>query len=102
MHATALVPTNAHPLSYFEPAYLRAHSHNTADHLMAGDKRVLANSPIVIDQRLVGMADAAILHRDFHFLFPQWTGIVAIAFQWSAGRHCGPAGEGRKFGTVAH
>ncbi|MNK96450.1 hypothetical protein D3C87_1167300 [compost metagenome] len=50
MHATALVPTDAHPLPHFETAHLRAHPDDAADDLVAGNKRVLADAPIVIDQ----------------------------------------------------
>ncbi len=102
MHATALEPANAHPLSHFEAAYLWAHANNTADHLVTGDKRVVADTPFVIDHRLVGMADAAILHGDFYLIASQWAGIIAIAFQWSACCRCGPAGECREFSAVTH
>ncbi|MNZ88335.1 hypothetical protein D3C78_1072240 [compost metagenome] len=102
MHATALVPTDAHPLPHFQTANLVAQAHDTADHLVARDERVVADAPIVVDQRLVGVADAAVFHGDFYLIVAQRTGVVAVAFQWRARCGGGPAGKGGEFAGVAH
>ncbi|MNG07306.1 hypothetical protein D3C84_906010 [compost metagenome] len=102
MHATALVPANADPLPDFQAAHLCASPYHATDHFVSGDERVSADPPIVVDQRLVGMADAAIFHGNLHFITAQRTRIVAEALQWRAGCRGGPAGEGFEFAAVAH
>lgn len=101
VHAAALVPADADALAEFEAAHLRAHAHDFANHLVARHERVAADAPIVIDQRLIGMAHTAVFHGDLNVLFAQGAGIVAVALQRGAGGGGGPAVESCRF-AVAH
>src|SRR5690606_5133641 len=102
VHAAALVPADADPLAEAQAAHLRAEADDGADHFMAGDEGVAGVAPFVVDHRLVGVADAAVLHRHFHFLGAQRARIVAVLFERGAWCGGGPAGEALDDGFAAH
>ena len=62
MHAAALVPADADALAELEAARLLADADDGADYLVARDEGIAGVAPLVVDHRLVGMADAAVLH----------------------------------------
>src|SRR5690606_27339349 len=97
-----LVPADADPLAELEAAYAVADANDAADHFMAGNERIARVAPFVVDHRLVGVADAAVLHRYFHFFGTERAGIVAVGLQRRAWRGGGPAGEGVEDGFAAH
>ncbi len=101
MHAAAFVPADTDTLAELQAAHLRAHAHDFADGFVAGDERVTADAPIVIDQRLVGVTDAAIFHRHFDLFFAEGAGIIAVRLERGAGGGRSPAIESCGF-AVAH
>ena len=100
VHAAALVPADAHALAEPEAAHLFAEADDSAHHLMAGDEGVAGVAPFVVDHRLVGMADAAVLHRHLDLFGSQRARVVAVRLQGLAGGCSGPAAEGGGF--MAH
>src|ERR1700757_390776 len=55
---------------------------NGTDDFMAGNKGVLGQTPLVVEHRKVGVADATVRNRNFNFLGSQFTRIEAERFQW--------------------
>jgi hypothetical protein len=56
-----------------------------ADDLMAGDERVTADSPVIVDQMDVGMADAAVGDANFDIVWAELSGRVTKREQLGSG-----------------
>src|SRR5690606_15683499 len=87
VHAAALVPADADTLTDLEAAHAVADPDDAADDLMAGDERVAGVAPLVVDHRLVGMADAAVFHRDLYLFGAKRAWVVAVLLEGRA--RCG-------------
>ena len=66
------LPAEADALSCFERADLRADGGDVADDLMAGDERILTDSPVVGNEMKVAMTNTAVGDADFDFLRAQF------------------------------
>lgn len=77
IHARAALPADAHALARLQmgPGARRP---DNPDDLMSGHERVLANSPIVINQVNVAMANAAVGDFDFHLVRAERGGIICV------------------------
>ena len=73
-------------LADLKVAHLAAHGRNRADNLVAGNKRILADAPIVGDQVQVAVADAAVGDGDLDLLRAELARIVTKGQKF---RSCG-------------
>lgn len=60
-HAITSVPTNADRITDFEIGYIFAPGNNCSDDLMPGNKRILKNTPLVINHAQVRVADPTVI-----------------------------------------
>src|SRR5271156_238316 len=71
---TVRLPTPPHALAHPWTAHIGAHPHHRSHNLMAWNKRVLAETPIVVDQVHVAGANAAVRDLDLDLMSPQRAG----------------------------
>jgi hypothetical protein len=63
-------------MARLERPHLGAHGGYRAYNLVAGNERILADSPVIGNQMEVAMTDSAMGNRDFHFVQTQLAGVV--------------------------
>jgi hypothetical protein len=68
MHAAPRIPADADALADLEALGVRTERGDPADHLVAKDRGVLRNAPLVVQNGDVGVTQAAVLDRDFDIL----------------------------------
>src|SRR5207244_7225418 len=81
MHATTRVPTDANALSDLESLGIRPHGRDSADDLVAENRRVLRNAPFIVQDGEVGMTQPAVLDSDFDVLGPKGSEINSFERQ---------------------
>jgi hypothetical protein len=80
-HAAAGKPPQPDAVSDFDFLDVIPRRHDAAGNFMAGDERVLRVAPIVVDDGKVGVADAAIVDRDFHLFVAEFPRRVFKRFE---------------------
>ncbi len=75
--AGVCLPADADALAYGWAVNVRSDGGDGADDLVAGDERVAADAPVVVDEVDVGVADAAVSDADFDVVGPELSGRVA-------------------------
>src|SRR6185437_8059756 len=75
--AGVCLPADADALAYRGAVDVGADRGDGADDLVAGDERVAADAPVVVDEMDVGVADAAMLDADLDVVRPELSGRVA-------------------------
>jgi len=88
--AGVCLPSDADPLAYGGAVDVRADGGYGADDLVAGNERVAADAPVVVDEVDVRVADAAVGDADLDFIGPELSGRVA------KGEQLGSGGVGRE------
>ena len=80
-HAAAGKPTQPDAVSDFDFLDVIPRRHDAAGNFMAGDERVMHVAPIVVDDGEVGVADAAIVDRDFYLFVAEFPRRVFKRFE---------------------
>src|SRR6185437_11578224 len=75
--AGVCLPADADPLAYRGAVDVGADGGDGANDLVAGDERVAADAPVVVDEVDVGVADTAVLDADLDVVRPELAGRVA-------------------------
>jgi hypothetical protein len=70
VHTAIGVPADSDPLADSQSLGVLAYGDDPTDCLMSRYDRVLGQTPLVVDDRKVGVAKAAVFDGDFHFLRP--------------------------------
>ena len=68
VHAAARVPTDADALADAESLGIRTHGRDPTDNLVAENRGVLRNAPVVVQDGKIGVTQAAMFDRDFNVL----------------------------------
>src|ERR1700739_224623 len=71
------LPTEADALSNVKGAHSRTYCSDGADNFVPGDKRILADAPVVRNQMKIAMTNTAVGNADFDFLHAQFTWVIA-------------------------
>jgi len=66
VHATARVPTDANALSDLESFGIRTHGCDPANDLVAENRRILRNAPLIVEDGEIGVTQAAVFNSDFN------------------------------------
>jgi len=83
--ATVGLPADADAVAELVLANFRANGGYGADNLVAGDKRIAADAPIIVDEVDIGVTDAAMGDFDLDLAGLEFTGIVLLLDQLCAG-----------------
>lgn len=89
VQAASAGPADADALSHLEPPRFGAERDDAADDFMAGRDGIRRNAPFIVDDRQIGMADAAVVDRNLDLLRLQRTGIEFKGLEfllWRFGR----------------
>ncbi len=78
------MPSQANAPADLDRTHFSSDGRDGSDHLVSGNKGVLADAPIVSDQMQIAVADSAMGDGNFDFVWPEFARVVA---------------EGEKFGT---
>ena len=84
------MPADADALAYAGAVHVGTDVGDGADDLVAGNERVAADAPVVVDEVDVGVADAAVSDADVDVVGPEFSGRVA------EGKQLGSGGVGRE------
>src|SRR5680860_218073 len=90
VHATRRTPTDAHVLANRDALGLRPDGDNAADDLVPRYGGIGGNTPLIVDDGKVRMADAAGLHLNLDLLGADGAEIVFVAFELLLRPFCGP------------
>ena len=71
VHATAGIPADADALSDLESFGIRTDGRDPADDLVAENRGVLRNAPLVVQDGEIGVAQTAVFDRNFNILGPE-------------------------------
>lgn len=66
VHTATGIPAHADPLADFDALGRRADRRHLADDLVAEHDRKLRIAPVIVENRIVGVAKAAVLDCDFY------------------------------------
>src|ERR1700749_1314038 len=89
MAAGISLPAHTYPVACQQPQHSASSGDHFAHNLMAGDERIVADAPVVVDHVDVTAADAAVRNSNFHFVRLDVPGIVLIGQEFGAGGMCG-------------
>jgi hypothetical protein len=90
MHAATRVPTHADALSDLGSFGIRTHGHDTTDDLVAENRWVLRNTPLIVEDREIRVTHTAVFHRDFNVLRSERSEINAFEHHPLFRRLCNP------------
>ena len=71
VHAAPRVPADADALSDLESLGIRTHGRDQTDDLVAENRGVLRNAPVIVQDGEIGVTYTAVFDRDFHVLHPE-------------------------------
>jgi len=71
VHAATRTPANAHALSDLESLGIRTHGRDPTDDLVTENRGVLRDAPFVVQDREIGVTQAAVFDGDFNILDPE-------------------------------
>ena len=80
------MPAQAYALTHFKLLDAIANGGNCSDHFVAGDKRILADSPIVRDEVDIAVANAAMGDGNLDLLRTQRSWIVVVREEFGSRR----------------
>jgi hypothetical protein len=80
------LPAHAHSLPRLAIPHVGAHRNHRPYNLVTRNERVLAEAPVVIDQRDIAMADTAVRDLDLDFIWLQLARIELVWKQMCTGR----------------
>ena len=80
------MPAEAHALANLMRLDFGADRRDRANDLMSGNKRELADAPVIGDEVNIAMANAAVGNSNLHFLRAQLTRVIAIWEQFCSSR----------------
>src|SRR6516162_5213978 len=75
VHAAGREPADADALSHPDSLGICADGRDPTDDLVAESRGVLRNTPIVVEDGQIRVTQAAVFHRDFNVLGPEWSEI---------------------------
>ena len=90
VHAATRVPADAHALSRLEPLGIWPRGRDPADDLVPENHRVPQNTPVIVQDGNVRVAQTAIFHRDFNVLGAQRSGVYRFEHHRLFGRFRDP------------
>jgi hypothetical protein len=76
--ATVRLPADSHALAHGKVAYLGACGRDGPYDLVPGDEGELADSPIIVDQMYIGVADPAMGDLYLNLIYFQIAGFISI------------------------
>src|SRR5258706_16012212 len=91
VHVALREPTDAHALADFERLGIRTYGRDPADDLVAENRGVLRNAPVIVQDGEIGVTQAAMLDGDFNVLVAEWTRIEGFEHHrlfWRTGNPC--------------
>ena len=83
--AAIRLPANPNPLAHLAVLHILAHRDNRPHNLMARDKRIFADPPVVVDQMNVGVAHPAMRNLYLNLVRFQLARLILVRHQLCAG-----------------
>src|SRR5258708_5499376 len=82
MHAAFRGPAHAHARAHLRPARVGPDRHHAPDRFMSRNDGIAREAPLVVDDREVRVAHAAVLDRDLHLFGSERTWIILMGHEW--------------------
>src|SRR5690348_8046425 len=90
VHAASSVPTYTDTLAYLHSLRVRACCHHCSNDFMPWHNGIPCNSPVIVENRKIGMAEAAVFNCNFHLLVTERARFVNERFKPLACTPCRP------------
>src|SRR4029077_12234188 len=71
VHAATRAPADADALSDHEPFGIRTYGRDPTDDLVAENRGVLRNAPVIVEDGEIGVTQPGVFNRDFNLLHPE-------------------------------
>ena len=84
MPAGVGLPANAHAVTGVQSQYGAPSYRDFADNLVAGDQRILADAPVIVDHVEIAAAYSAMGDGDFHLVRLEVPGVVLVGQKFGA------------------
>jgi hypothetical protein len=78
VHAAARVPAHPDSLSDLGSFGVRTYGRDPTDDLVAENRGILRNAPLIVQDREIGVTQTAMFDGDFNVLGPEWSEIDAF------------------------
>src|SRR6185436_10804609 len=86
VHAATGVPSDTDALPDLESLGIRTDGRDPTDHLMAENRGVLRNAPLIVQYGEIGVTQTAMFNGDFNFLGTERSQIDRFERHWLFGR----------------
>jgi hypothetical protein len=93
VHTASSVPTYTYTLAYLHSLRIRACRDHCSNDFMPWHNRIPRNSPVIVENRKIGMAEAAVFNCNFHLLIAERAGFVNERFKSLACTSCCPTAD---------
>jgi hypothetical protein len=90
VHAAARVPAHPDSLSDLGSFGVRTYGRDPTDDLVAENRGVLRNTPLIVQNGEIGVTQTAVFDGDFNVLGPERSGINSFERHWLFRRLCNP------------